>query len=453
VNKRHNVIVVGGGLGGLLVACEVKRRGGHPLVLEAGPTAGGVAATIHDGGYLLEPAAGSFLLPHPQLTPILEAADVSVVAADAASHRRYVYNDGTLFELAGPASIATGLVSVRGKLRMLAEPFVKPPSTDSDESLRSFFERRFGPEMGLLGATLMAHGVFAGDPDRLSARAAFPAFVELEDVAGSMVRGGIKRMRSHPKGTPRPKVHVAPNGMAGLAAELAAYLGDQFRPNWAVDDIRRDGDEWIVSGSGGDEHAPSVVVALPPAAAARLVPGSLSALLGEPSTAPVAVVGLGGPSADVPAPTGFGALTGPQSGVHLLGLLFESSYAPGRAPARHHLLKGIYGGAADPSVLDLTDPQLVDLAVEEAGRMLGVVPQPSWTRVVRHQPGIPQYDIGHPAWIERLDAATAEMPGLYFAGWGYRGIGVSSLAKQAAQLGDRMLAGPTKRCLGSRQRP
>ena len=438
MSESADVIVVGGGLGGLLVACEVARRGGRPLVLEAGHAAGGVAATIRDSGYLLEPAAGSFLLPHPQLTPILESAGVSVVPANAASHRRFVYDRGTLFELAGPASLATGLVSVRGKLRMLREPWVKPPTNRADESLRSFFERRFGPEMGRIGATLMAHGVFAGDPDRLSAGAAFPAFTEFEDKAGSLVRGGVKRMRERPKGVPRPKVHVAPDGMAGLAAELAAHLGANFRSDWPVDQVRRDGDGWKVSSAAGEEWAPSVVIALAPAAAARLVPEPVSALLGEPSAAPVAVVGLGGTSADVPAPAGFGALTGPDSGVRVLGLLFESSYAPGRAPARHRLLKGIYGGAADPSVLALTDGQLVDLAVEEAGRILGVIPQPTWTRVVRHSQGIPQYNVGHLAWVDRLDAATAELSGLHFAGWGYRGIGVSSLAKHASQLGESL---------------
>ena len=438
MNDRNDVIVIGGGLGGLLAACEVVRRGKRPLVLEAGSAAGGVAATIREDGYLLEPAAGSFLQPHPQLTPILESAGATVVPATDASHTRYVYDRGNLFALAGPSALATGVVSAKGKLRMLGEPFVKPPAEGGDESLRSFFERRFGPEMGLLGATLMAHGVFAGDPDRLSARAAFPAFVELEDAAGSLVRGGVARMRAREKGAPRPKVHLAPNGMAGLAAELAASLGEQFRPEWPVDSVRRDGDDWVVSGRT-DERAPAVIVALAPAAAADVVPEPLVALLGEARAAPVAVVGLGGRSADLPLPTGFGALIGPHTDVSALGLLFESSYAPGRAPDRHRLLKAIYGGAADPSVMALSDQQLVDLAIAETGRVIGVVPQPSWTRVVRHPDGIPQYDIGHLAWIDRLDAVTADLPGLHLAGWGYRGIGVSSLAKHAAELADQIV--------------
>jgi len=438
VSERPDVIIVGAGLGGLLVACEVARRGGRPLVLEADSAAGGVAATIREDGYLLEPAAGSLLLPHPQLTPILDSAGATVVPALPAARRRYVYDRGTLFELAGPGALATRLVSGRGKLRLLREPWVKARTDSADESLHSFLARRLGPEVGRLGATLMAHGVFAGDPDKLSARSAFPAFVALEDQAGSMVRGGLARRRARPKGAPRSGVHVAPDGMAGLAAELANSLGEGFRPDWPVTNVQRDGDEWVVSGPG-DERAPAVVVALAPGAAQRVVPAPMGELLGEASAAPVAVVGLGGRSADLPVPTGFGALTGPDSGVRTLGLLFESSYAPGRAPARHRLLKGIFGGGADPSAFDLTDEQLVELATAEAGQILGVPLQPSWTRVVRHEPGIPQYRVGHPEWLDRLDVATQAFPGLHLAGWAYRGIGVTSLAQDAARLADDIL--------------
>lgn len=441
MSGRPDVVVVGAGLGGLLVASEVARRGGRPLVLEAGPVAGGVTVTARDSGYLLEPAAGSFLLPHAHLTPILESAGASVVPAEAVAHRRFVFDRGELFELAGPAALATRLVSGRGKLRLLREPWVRSPATITEESLRSFLQRRLGPEAGRMGATLMAHGVFAGDPDRLSARAAFPAIVALEDAAGSLVRGALARRRTRSKDAPRARLHVAPGGTAGLAADLAAPLGNDFRPNWPVKSVHYDGDSWIVSGRG-EERTPAVIVALAPAEAARIVPGQFAPLLNEAHAAPVAVVGLGGPEADLPVPTGFGALTGPDAGLRILGLLFESSYAAGRAPVGHRLLKGIYGGDADPAVLALADDDLVALAIEEAGRILGEPLRPSWTRVIRHSPGIPQYNVGHAAWLDRLNRVAVEYPGLHLAGWGYRGMGVTSLAQHASALAERVLAAP-----------
>ncbi len=436
MTARPDVIIVGGGLAGLLAACEVTRRGARPLVLEAAPEPGGVAGTVREHGYLLEPAAGSLLLPHPQLTPILESAGATVIPADPAARRRYVFNRGTLHELAGPKALLSGLVSPAGKLRLLREPWVKSTAGSGDESLAAFLERRLGPEVGRLVATLMAHGVFAGDPDQLSVRGSFPGFVALEDQTGSMIRGGIARMRARPKGATRPSVHVTPNGMAGLAAELAASLGDDIRTEWPVESVVEEGGEWIVRGPS-EERAAAVIVALAPAAAGPVVPAPVRGLLEEADSAPVAVVGLGGPSADIPAPTGFGALAGPDADVRTLGLLFESSYAPGRAPERHRLLKAILGGGADPKVMELSDSELVELATKEAGRILGVAVQPSWTHVIRHSPGIPQYRIGHPAWLRQLDEACPR--GLHLAGWAYHGIGVSSLAQHAVRLADSIL--------------
>jgi oxygen-dependent protoporphyrinogen oxidase len=90
--------------------------------------------------------------------------------------------------------------------------------------------------------------------------------------------------------------------------------------------------------------------------------------------------------------------------------------------------------------LALSDDELIDLAISETARVLGVVPQPSWTRVVRHVQGIPQYNVGHLDWVDRLESTLSGMPGLHLAGWGYHGVGVSSLAKYAAELGDALLA-------------
>ena len=202
----------------------------------------------------------------------------------------------------------------------------------------------------------MAHGVFAGDPASLSIQAAFPKMVALEAAAGSIVKAGLQKRKERPAGIPRATVHVAPDGMAGVAARLAAYLGEGFRPNNPVRAVRRGDDgRWQVAWDGGTESANTVVVALAPAQAAPLVPQPLSDLLTDRPLAAVAVVGLGGPTDSFRLPTGFGALAGPDSGIRALGILFESEYAPGRAPSGFQLAKGIYGGAADPGIMGRSD--------------------------------------------------------------------------------------------------
>ncbi len=436
-----DVVVVGGGLGGLLAATALDRRGVRVVVLEAGERPGGVALAERRDGWLLEPAASSMLLPNPALTPLLDHAGATPVPADPAARRRYLYTRNRLVELAeSPAVLLAPVVGPGAKLRALAEPLVRAPvgGAAPDESLAGFARRRFGSGVGDLLATVAAHGVFAGDPEQLSVRSCFPALPALEDAEGSVIRGGLARMRSRPKGTPRARVHVMADGMAELAATLAAHLGERFRPGHRIQSLERRGAAWHVQGPGWEVAAPTVVLATPTAVAATLAPPEVAEVLGRAQRAPVAVVGLGGPEALVPLPEGFGVLAGPGAGVRVLGVLFESRYAPGRAPEGHHLAKAILGGAADPGAYELDDDELVAQAGGDLARILGAPVRPSWTAVVRHAEGIPQYGRAHGAWLANLERTLAAQPGLHVAGWSYRGIGVSGLATDATALAERI---------------
>jgi oxygen-dependent protoporphyrinogen oxidase len=432
-NAVRQVIVVGGGFGGLLVGAELKRRGIDPLVIEAGKSPGGVARTIREDGYLLEPAAGSILLPNPDLSPIFDAAGIPIVAAAPEAGTRYVYDRGTLFEVPeSPKLVLSRLVSWRAKLRAAREPWISAPPPPGEESVLDFLTRRFGTNLGRLGADLMAHGVFAGDAAALSMQAAFPRLVALEAEAGSVVRGGLRRRKARPEGIPRASVHVPVDGMADVAARLAGYLGEGFVTDRPVQSIRRDSGEWRVDWDGGQESAASVVVALPPYHAIRLVPKPLLGLLADRPAAEVAVVGLGGPVSSLRLPEGFGVLTGPDSGIRALGILFESSYTPGRAPVGHQLAKGIYGGAADPEMMQRSDDEIGAQMCVDLERILGNAVAPTWIRVIRT--AIPQYPIGHAAWMSRVDDRLGTLPGLHIAGWAYRGIGISALAADAVRI-------------------
>ena len=104
-------------------------------------------------------------------------------------------------------------------------------------------------------------------------------------------------------------------------------------------------------------------------------PGRAQSLLGDEEaipfpSAPVAVVWLGARAEDLPIPEGFGYLAGPDADLVGLGCLFESSYAPGRAPAGHSLVKVIAGGAPHPEVVDTDDASLVSRV---AGEVEGVL--------------------------------------------------------------------------------
>jgi protoporphyrinogen/coproporphyrinogen III oxidase len=434
-----DVVVIGSGFGGLFAATELERRGRDVVLVDASERPGGIAETVHEDGYLLEPAAGTFLMPHRALTPLLEHAGVDVVQTEPEAGMRYIWTRGRLAAIpTSPKAILTQAISPRGKLRMAMEPFVRSKPGANEESLQAFMVRRLGREAGTVISHVAASGIYAGDPATLSVAAAFPAIVALEADAGSIARGAIRRIRALPKPRPeRPKSRVPVGGMSQAARTLADSLGERYRPNFAVTSITRDAGNFRIEGPE-TVLARSVVVALRPEAARAILPTIAHDVLDGWPTSPVAVVGLGGTTEEIPLPPGFGYLAGPDVDAIGLGCLFESVYAPGRAARGKSLVKLIVGGARQPEAVDWTDERMVATVVSEMERALGVGIGPSWVRVIRHHSGIPNYDLGHRQRLVGVDGLEATNPGLFFGGWGYRGIGVAHLALNALTIADRI---------------
>ena len=434
---RVSVAVVGAGLSGLFTASELLGAGIEDLVVvEASPGPGGVVRTVRRDGYTLEAAAGTLMLPHPALDPILDRLGVATVPAEPEAALRHVYTGGKLVALPpSPRAALAPIASWGAKLRAAAEPVVRRGDA-TGESLADFLRRRLGRGMGESVAWLAASGVFAGDPERLSARSAFPALTALEDEAGSLVRGALRSMRRARSG-PRPTSHVPVGGMDAIVQAAAAALGDRLRTGSAVTQVARDGDGWLVAGTD-DMRADHVVLAVSPARAAEMVDADLSDLLRRAVTAPVVVVGLGGTPDELPLPRGFGALTGRDSGTATRGILFESSYAPHRAPPGHSLAKVIAGGAIDPGIVESDNTTILETVGTEAAAVLGSDLSPSFVEVVRHTPGIPQYEVGHERWLRAVDSEVDDRAGLHVTGWGYRGVGVSQVAADAAATAERI---------------
>lgn len=430
------VAIVGGGFAGLFTASRLVAAGiDDVVVLEASPHPGGVARTVARDGYILEPAAGSFTLPHPHLSAIL--ADTPVIPAAATARMRHVWTGDRIVSLRpGPAAALAPLVPPRAKLRGLAELLVSQPPGDDDESLDRFCRRRFGNELGRTVAWLAASGVFAGDPTRLSARSAFPALTGLVETEGSVVSGAVRRLRARSADTTRPSIHVPATTMSAVVDDIAHRLGDRVQTCHRVDAVRRDRSRWIVDGT---ERlvADHVVMTCAPHTAAGLVDGELADELRVSVTAPVVVLGLGG-TGPHRIPDGFGVLVGPDAGTATRGILLESSYAPHRAAEGNWLLKVIAGGLPPRPVTEEDDATLVEVIGAEIAHILGTDLEASFVEVTRHAPGIPQYVMGHRRWLDAVEAATPES--LHLTGWGYRGVGISHLAADAARIADLITA-------------
>src|SRR5206468_7551735 len=118
--------------------------------------------------------------------------------------------------------IRTRLFSWPGKLRMAAEMFVTPRLDDADESIGSFMTRRFGREVTTYLAEPLLAGIHAGDVDRLSIRALFPRFVEIERRYGSLLRGLQRAPTS--SSSPDGAFKSLPGGLSEMIRALVRAL-------------------------------------------------------------------------------------------------------------------------------------------------------------------------------------------------------------------------------------
>ncbi len=430
------IAVIGGGLGGLAAAHALVGAGFDAHVLEASPSVGGVVRTSRVDGFLREHAASSFLGGPPRgALALCHELGVPVERASKRARVRWIYIDGQLRAL--PRSpldvIRTDLLTWRGKLALLREPLAKARAAGTDESMHDFAARRFGPEAARAIIAPAVTGVFAADSHDISLDAGFPKLAEL-DTQGGVFRGAAKQLasglyaralRRPSAGTPRG-LWAPVGGVGAIIDALSTFLGTRVKTNARVQTISPGTDGVVVDREKWD----AVVLATPADDAAALTAAAmpeLSSKLRVFERAPAALVYLGVRAVDVPAAAnGFGALIANGEDARVLGIVFESTVWPDRAPAGVVLLRCIFGGTRDPGATELSDPDLIELALRDLDIVLGANVDPVHTSVVRWKQGIAQYRVGHRDHV-RAAVAAGRTQRVTLAGADYRGAGLNDL--------------------------
>ena len=429
---ENRVVVIGGGISGLASAWRLTSLGLPVLLLEQETQSGGVIRTVQSEGVLFEAGPQSFLLNAPLFELLGEIGMHQDLLRAGRRAPRYIFLGGKLnrVPMAPPGMLFTSLFSAGTKWRLVAEPFTSSKPPEADESIADFIRRKFGADLLDHLVAPIVSGIYAGDPERLSLRSAFPMLHAWEKAHGSVLRGMIKSLSN---GSNRTRGSAGARGLvtlrqgnASFPARLSVRLGDSVVRGSRVTAVRRGSEggprfEVQCESGGRQETIPAAAVffATPANVTAKLLAPLVPAAgeLTRVAYAPVAVVGGAYAIEHFRRPLeGFGFLVPRSERMRILGTVWNSSLFPGRAPEDQTALTSFVGGMTDPSAGSLPDEALFQTVESELRRILGVFGAPRARFAQRWPQAIPQYNLGHAELVRNVRGALVAAPGIFLAG-------------------------------------
>ena len=449
--------IIGAGITGLSCAFQLKKSGHEFLVLEKRKRVGGVVHTERQQGFLVEHGPNSLLLTDADIQDHLEEIGLGeeIVEANQKANNRYIVRDGNLTALpTSPLSfLTTKAFTMGGKFRLFREFSVPSLESDREHSLASFFKQRLGEEIYTYAADPFISGIYAGDPEKLSVRHAFPRMWELEQKHGSLLRGMIrssKAKRKDPNFIPRKLISFK-EGMASFPRKLHEHVREEnVRLNAEIVKIEHlpDGGwqiTWTESeGEPVTDNFQHLILTNPAYSLSEMpfdekLQLQLAPLAQMPHP-PIACAALGFTKDQVEHKLdGFGMLIPSVEGKNLLGSIFTTTLFPGRAPEGEVLLQCFVGGAKNPIIHRLSRFDIVELILPELSRILGIHGPPNFIQVRKWKRSIPQMNIGHDQYLDLLDSIEKAFPTLTFAGNYRTGVSVPNCIHSAWEAASRLI--------------
>jgi oxygen-dependent protoporphyrinogen oxidase len=398
----QTVTVVGAGFSGLTTAYFLTKRGFKVHILEKTDRAGGLIKTIRTSHGLLETAANG-LLNSARVEALCADIGVPLIQTRREGRKRFIFRGK-------PKQIPLSLSDiVRMALRFGVSAANLGPR--SLETVADWGRRVIGQ-----GATdyLLApalSGIYAGDPEQLSAKLVFGRAELPRHLATHRAQKGRVR------GTVAPR-----NGMQELIDGLRNYLESA-------------GVEFHFNHDGQPSAAEPTIVCLSASAAGQFISAidpQLSKALAAIEMLSLATVTCFYPDSAAYL-RGFGCLFPRDQGFRARGVLFNDWIFEGRGPA--HAETWIFGGALDPDVLQLTDAEFQEVIAEERKRFYGERDEPLETHVTRWPNALPHYSVE----LERILKYLPPPPANVALVGNYLGrIGLAKILERAAFVAETL---------------
>ncbi len=428
--NHESIAIVGGGISGLATAFYIKQFNPNAKItlFEKESYLGGKMKTVQKDGFLVEEGSNGFLSNKPdtlELVKLSHCEDILLKSSDN-SRKRFIYDKKLEVLPESPkAFLTTPLLSLKGKLRVLYEPFAPVKTDDSDESLQEFGYRRVGKEMTDVFLDAMVAGIYASTPARISAPAAFPLVVKLEKEYGSLFKGMIKKRKK--EAGPGGVLMSFKGGVSAFVERLSQNIEMDIIKDADIKSLLKDEKGFILQNENLKMRFDKVILSTPAYESAKIVKDFMPKLSSELSSieySPISIVGVGYNNLNRPL-NGFGLLTTTRANKSVLGVLWDSSIFYDRAKEDKKLLRAMIGGQRSPKLALQNEESLIDSALKGIKETMGVDEKPDMLYVKKHEKGIPNYKVGHIKIVENIMNEVDKIDGLFLNSNAYKGIGLN----------------------------
>ena len=436
--------MVGGGITGLATAYFLRQSGLDVTLIEAGDSLGGKIQTLELAGVPVEAGPDTFLARVPWAVDLCRQLGLGDDLVAPATGKAWLWIGDRLrplperHVLGVPTAlrplVRSAVLSPAGVARAALDLVLPPTSAGPDPSVAAVVGRRMGRQVVDRLVDPLVGGINAGRADMLSLAATARPIADGAARSRSLVLG-LRRAAPGPGG---PVFLGLVGGLHRLVDRLAEEAG-------AADVRTATTVTAIATGAGGYkvECAPgphveveTVVLTVPSFAAAGML-AALSLLsaghLGAIRHASVVTATLAyAPSALARPLEGAGMLVPRVEGRLITACTWSTTKWPALAASGMVLLRASAGRDGDSRAMDLDDTELVRRVHGELAEALGLREPPQASLVSRWARGFPQYDVGHQARVDAIEAAlAADAPGVLVAGASYRGLGIAACVEQA----------------------
>lgn len=453
--KRKKIIgVIGSGISGLTTAYLLYKKGFEIIVFEKNEMVGGSIETVSENGFLFDRGPNSALETTPVIGYLVEELNLKneLIYANKKGNKRYILKKNKLrpLPMSPQGFIKTKLFSTKAKLRLFAEPFIGRSDDGYYQSVAEFVTRRLGKEFLDYAINPFVAGVYAGKPEELSVKSAFPKLYALEEKYGGLIIGTIRSIRDRRKraevAKQSAKMISFKDGMQTLPYALADALGQNVVTSAQVALIDKAESGFILTyrlkGSFKTIECDAVLSTVPAYSATDLFAKFDSELIKHLESIyypPVLVYYLVYKRENIgQALDGFGFLIPSKENKSFLGAIWSSIIFPGRTDEDTAAFTIFIGGSRNPEFVNEPREELLKRVRNEFEELMKINGNPIYSAERFWEKAIPQYRLGYIEHENYFDTFEKKNPGLFLSGNYRGGISVGDCIKNAELIAKKI---------------